>query len=192
MKRFLSQFVALGGALALAVLTCALPSFAAHEAPGTGPAAVPAARTAGAPGQKPARDAYDAMHDRLDGANAGIDSVLSILPGAEIIHTTGNLTLGSSGSDYSRDWNLAPFRFGPQGAPGLLTLRAAGNIVLFNSISYGFADGRTDMAVTLTQGRNQIKTRVTGVVGGKLVAVPTEVTVGGRDAVKQLLDRLLR
>ena len=27
---------------------------------------------------------------------------------------------------------------------------------------------------------------------GKLVAVPTEVTVGGRDAVKQLLDRLLR
>ena len=58
--------------------------------------------------------------------------------------------------------------------------------------SYGFADGRTDMAVTLTQGRNQIKTRVTGVVGGKLVAVPTEVTVGGRDAVKQILDRLLR
>ena len=58
--------------------------------------------------------------------------------------------------------------------------------------SYGLADGRTDMAVTLTQGRNQIKARVTGAVGGKLVAVPTGVTVGGRDAVKQLLDRLLR
>ena len=58
--------------------------------------------------------------------------------------------------------------------------------------SYGLADGRTDMAVTLTQGRNQIKARVTGAVGGKLVAVPTGVIVGGRDAVKQLLDRLLR
>lgn len=58
--------------------------------------------------------------------------------------------------------------------------------------SYGLADGRVDMAVTLTQGRNQIKARVTGVVGGKLVAVPTGATVGGQDAVKQLLDRLWR
>jgi AsmA protein len=58
--------------------------------------------------------------------------------------------------------------------------------------SYGLADGRTEMAVTLTQGRNQIKTRVTGAVGGKLVAVPTGATLGGRDAVKQILDRLLR
>jgi hypothetical protein len=48
------------------------------------------------------------------------------------------------------------------------------------------------MAVTLTQGRNQIKARVTGAVGGKLVAVPTGATVGGRDAVKEILDRLLR
>ena len=58
MKRFSSQFAALGGALALAVLTCALPSFAAHEAPGAGPAATPTA-SAAAPAQKPARDAYD-------------------------------------------------------------------------------------------------------------------------------------
>ena len=58
--------------------------------------------------------------------------------------------------------------------------------------SYALADGRTEMAVTLTQGRNQIKARVTGAVGGKLVAVPTGATVGGRDAVKQLLDKLVR
>jgi hypothetical protein len=58
--------------------------------------------------------------------------------------------------------------------------------------SYGLADGRTDMAVTLTQGRNQVKARVTGAVGGKLMAVPTGATVGGRDAVKEILDRLLR
>ena len=58
--------------------------------------------------------------------------------------------------------------------------------------SYGLADGRTDMAVTLTQGRNQVKARVTGAVGGKLAVIPTGATVGGRDAVKEILDRLLR
>ena len=59
MKRLLSHFAALGGALALAVLTSALPSFAAHDAPSAGPAAAPAAGTAPVTGQKPARDAYD-------------------------------------------------------------------------------------------------------------------------------------
>ena len=59
MKRFSSQFAALGGALALAVLTWALPSFAAHDAPSAGPAAAPATGTAPTAGQKPTRDAYD-------------------------------------------------------------------------------------------------------------------------------------
>lgn len=45
------------GALALAVLACALPSFAAHEAPGAGPAAAGAAPTPAQ--QRPAKDAYD-------------------------------------------------------------------------------------------------------------------------------------
>src|SRR6185503_2710874 len=58
--------------------------------------------------------------------------------------------------------------------------------------SYGLADGRTDMSVTLSQGRNQIKARVTGTVGARLSVVPTGATVGGRDAVKQILDRLSR
>jgi hypothetical protein len=53
MKRFSSQFGAWGGALAAAVLTHALPSLAAHDAPGTSPAA------ASTPAQKPARDTYD-------------------------------------------------------------------------------------------------------------------------------------
>jgi hypothetical protein len=57
--------------------------------------------------------------------------------------------------------------------------------------TYGLADGRIDAAVTLTQGRTQVKARVTG-AGQSLRVVPTGVTQGGRDAVKQLLDQLLR
>ena len=57
--------------------------------------------------------------------------------------------------------------------------------------TYALADGRVDAAVTLTQGRTQIKARVTG-VGQAVRVVPTGVTQGGRDAVKQLLDQLLR
>ena len=85
---------------------------------------------------------YDAMRNRLLGGNPAIGSTLSIRPGAELNNRAGNLTLGASGSTYTSDWNLATFRFGPQSAPGLLTLRAAGNIVLFNSISDGFVDGK--------------------------------------------------
>ena len=58
--------------------------------------------------------------------------------------------------------------------------------------TYGLADGRVDMAVTLTQGRTQVKARVTGVAGEALRVIPTGINQGGRDAVKELLDRLLR
>lgn len=57
--------------------------------------------------------------------------------------------------------------------------------------TYALADGRVDAAVTLTQGRTQVKARVTG-VGQSLRVIPTGVTQGGRDAVKQLLEQLLR
>lgn len=57
--------------------------------------------------------------------------------------------------------------------------------------SYGLADGRVDAAVTLTQGRTQVKARITG-AGQAVRVVPTGVTQGGKDAVKQLLDQLLR
>jgi filamentous hemagglutinin len=62
-----------------------------------------------------------------------------LAPGAEIIHRTGDLTLGSSSSTPTSDWNLAAFRFGPAAAPGVLTLRAAGNLTFFNTLSDGFA-----------------------------------------------------
>lgn len=85
---------------------------------------------------------YTAMLDRLVGSNTSLDtSMLSIRPGAEIINTKGDLTLGTTNSTTSSDWNLAGDRFGPESAPGILTLRAAGNLVFYNSLSDGFASG---------------------------------------------------
>ena len=81
---------------------------------------------------------YNAMLGRVLGSNTALDSVLSIRAGAELFNTAGNITLGTSASTTTSDWNLAPFRFGPKAAPGVLTIRAAGNVVLFNTISDGF------------------------------------------------------
>lgn len=58
--------------------------------------------------------------------------------------------------------------------------------------TYGLADGRLEAAVTLTQGRTQVKARVTGVAGASLRVTPTGITQGGRDAVQELLQKLLR
>ncbi|MGH8047547.1 MAG: beta strand repeat-containing protein, partial [Chthoniobacterales bacterium] len=82
---------------------------------------------------------YNAMHDRLLANNAGLENVLSIRPGAEVINRTGDLTLGTTASNGAFDWSFDTYRFGPKNAPGVLTLRAAGNIVLFNSLQDGFA-----------------------------------------------------
>ena len=75
--------------------------------------------------------------------NEGLSSVLHVRPGAEIINRTGNLTL-------SADWDLAnsalgAFRFGPTNSePGILTLRAAGNLVFNGALSDGFGPAPTD------------------------------------------------
>ncbi|MCW1884952.1 filamentous hemagglutinin family protein [Luteolibacter flavescens] len=82
---------------------------------------------------------YTAMMNRLTGGNAALDLILA--PGAEIINRTGNLTLGSTGSTASEDWNLSTFRFGPRGAAGVLTLRAAGDLKFHNALSDGFSGG---------------------------------------------------
>jgi filamentous hemagglutinin family protein len=95
---------------------------------------------------------YNAMLARILGGNTALESVLSIRPGAEIINATGNLTLGTASSSNSSDWNLATFRFGPDSAPGMLTLRAAGNIVLFNSISDGFVSSDYNSLLLLQNG----------------------------------------
>ncbi len=71
--------------------------------------------------------------NRLLKNNAGLASVLRVEAGAEIINPSGDLTLANT-------WDLSTFRFGPDNAPGVLTLRAAGNLILdFGaSLSDGF------------------------------------------------------
>ncbi len=81
-----------------------------------------------------------AIRARLLGADPqGLGSRLVLAPGAEIIHRTGDLTLGTATAAPTSDWNLQNFRFGALSAPGVLTLRAAGNLTFFNALSDGFS-----------------------------------------------------
>ena len=82
--------------------------------------------------------AYTSITERLLANNASLASSLVLAPGAEIINRTGNLTLGTTSSTTTSDWNLSGFRFGAKGAAGVLTLRAAGDLVFFNALSDGF------------------------------------------------------
>ncbi len=84
----------------------------------------------------------------LAGSSAGLDSLLVIAPGVEMINLTGNLTLGlannsTAGSTSQEalaaaDWDLSGFRYGSRGAAGVLTLRASGDLVFNNTLSDGF------------------------------------------------------
>ncbi len=84
---------------------------------------------------------YAAMHTKLLTGNpnsAALDSVLVIAPGVEIWNT-GDLTLGTAVSGLNtEDWNLSTFRYGPKLTPGILTLRATGDLVFNNTLSDGF------------------------------------------------------
>lgn len=82
---------------------------------------------------------YATILNRLRASQPGLDLILGY--GAEVQNRTGSLTLGSTSSTTAEDWNLASHRFGPDSAPGVLTLRARDNIDLFNAISDGFAGG---------------------------------------------------
>jgi hypothetical protein len=57
--------------------------------------------------------------------------------------------------------------------------------------TYALADGRTDMAVVITQSAGQFRAQVTG-RGGSFRVVPTSVKIQDPAAVKKFLDRLLR
>ncbi|MDB6076529.1 MAG: hypothetical protein JWO82_276, partial [Akkermansiaceae bacterium] len=81
---------------------------------------------------------YSAMMNRLLANNAGLESLLVLAPGAEIINRTGDLSLGTASSTTANDWDLSGFRFGAKSAPGVLTLRAAGNLVFNSALSDGF------------------------------------------------------
>ena len=66
---------------------------------------------------------------RLLSQNAGL--ALVVVPGAEIINTHGDLTL-------TNNWDLSTYRFGAASVPGVLTLRATGNLIFQGSLSDGF------------------------------------------------------
>jgi hypothetical protein len=90
---------------------------------------------------------YTAMTNRLLANNAGLEPVFVLAPGAEIVNRTGNLTLGTPTSAASSDWNLATFRYGAKSAPGVLTLRASGNLEFYNTLNDGFAPATGGNAV---------------------------------------------
>lgn len=79
-----------------------------------------------------------AVTNRLLANNAGLASLFVLAPGAEVINRSGALTLGSAASDTTADWNLSTFRYGAKSAPGVLTLRAVGNLNFHNALSDGF------------------------------------------------------
>jgi len=93
-----------------------------------------------------------AITDRLLVNNAALASILAIRPGAEIVNPSGDLILDTT-------WDLSTFRFGPQSQPGVLTLRAGGNLDFnynsglnqFASLSDGF-DGSSYSAPLLPAG----------------------------------------
>lgn len=76
------------------------------------------------------------LNGLLPGSPGFNASVLTVRPGAEIVNTLGSLTLGSTaGTD---NWDLSTFRFGPLNVPGILTLRAKGDLIFANALSDGF------------------------------------------------------
>lgn len=82
--------------------------------------------------------AYTAMMGRLLANNGHLEPITVLAPGVEIINRTGSLTLGTTSSTTTSDWNLSAFRFGPKSAAGVLTLRARDNLVFYNALSDGF------------------------------------------------------
>lgn len=84
---------------------------------------------------------------RLLAASSGLDDVFVLAPGVEIVNRSGDLVLGLANVTGSAniealsdaDWDLSSWRYGSRMAPGVLTLRAAGDLVFNNALSDGFA-----------------------------------------------------
>ncbi len=88
-----------------------------------------------------------AILHKLDGGNK-LGDLLVLSPGVEIVNLTGDLVLGAANNTEfgsfdsealaTADWDLSSFRYGSRGAPGILTLRAAGDVIFNNTLSDGF------------------------------------------------------
>jgi filamentous hemagglutinin family protein len=94
---------------------------------------------------------------------ANVSAALVITPGVEIF-STGDLALGLANPTGSTalvfqqqahtaaDWNLSTFRYGSNSAPGILTLRAKGDLIFNNTLSDGF----TPASVTADNGHSSM------------------------------------
>jgi filamentous hemagglutinin family protein len=88
------------------------------------------------------------MLTRLLPGGSPLRTALVITPGVEILNRTGDLTLGVANNSNlettdvealsSADWDLSDFRYGARSTPGILTLRAAGDLIFNNTLSDGF------------------------------------------------------
>ena len=72
-----------------------------------------------------------ALQASLINANAGLANILYVAPGEEIDNSAGSLVLNNN-------WDFSSARYGPDNAPGFLTLRASGNLIFNGSLSDGF------------------------------------------------------
>ena len=86
------------------------------------------------------------MMSRLLASEPGLGDIFVLAPGVEVTHAAGDLTLGLANVTGTTnveglsdaDWDLSAWRYGSRGAPGVLTLRAAGDLVFNNALSDGF------------------------------------------------------
>lgn len=76
--------------------------------------------------------------------NTRFGSGYQLLPGVEV-RSNSNMTVSSQ-------WDLSSWRYGPDAVPGVLTLRAVGDLKLDQSISDGFVDGFINAGDTGTYG----------------------------------------
>jgi AsmA protein len=108
--------------------------------------------------------------------------------------------LASAATDPERRRPVAPLEFTSITA----TYTIAGGVVRTDDLLYeapdlrvtgagtfGLADGRVNLALTLTQGRNEVKALVAG-TAGSLSIVPTAVRIQDARRIRRLLDTLLR
>ena len=88
-----------------------------------------------------------AITSRLLAAAPDLANIFVLAPGVEVAHAAGNLTLGLANVTGTTnieglsdaDWDLSAWRYGSRQAPGVLTLRAAGDLIFNNTLSDGFA-----------------------------------------------------
>lgn len=121
-----------------------------------------------------------AIETDLLSSNAALGSIFTVRVGAEVINTTGDLTLGTT-SGAVTNWDLSTYRFGADPAPGVLTLRAKGDIVLYGALSDGFQSAAynallLDPSATLPQNAQSWSYRITA--GADLNAADVSQVLG--------------